>query len=126
LSRDIVRRVKEGSASLGVLWDATSLEGLKAVSYRADQLAVVTHASHPLASRKRCSFEQTLDYEHIGLQASSAVNVMLSRAAALAGRQIAYRTQVSNFQAALRVWRLTSAFPSSHGKWWPPRQEHSA
>lgn len=103
LSRDIVRRVKERSASLGVLWDATDLEGLKAIPYRADHLAVVTHASHPLATRKRCSFEETLEYEHVGLQASSAVNVMLSRAAALAGKQLVYRTQVSNFQASLRV-----------------------
>lgn len=102
-SRDIVRRVKEGSALLGVLWDATDLDGLKAVAYRADQLAVVTHASHPLASRKRCSFSETLEYEHIGLQAPSAVNVMLARAAAMVGKQIVYRTQVSNFQASLRV-----------------------
>ncbi|MEO8022360.1 LysR family transcriptional regulator [Polaromonas sp.] len=102
-SRDIVRRVKEGSAVLGVLWDATDLDGLRSVAYRADQLAVVTHISHPLASRKRCSFADTLEYEHIGLQAPSAVNVMLARTAAVAGKQIVYRTQVSNFQASLRV-----------------------
>jgi DNA-binding transcriptional LysR family regulator len=102
-SRDIVRRVKEGSAPLGVLWDATELDGLKALPYRSDQLAVVAHVSHPLASRKRCGFADTLAYEHIGLQSPSAVNVMLARAAAMAGRQIVYRTQVSNFQASLRV-----------------------
>ncbi|HEY8356600.1 MAG TPA: LysR family transcriptional regulator, partial [Ramlibacter sp.] len=97
MSREIVRRIKEGSASLGVLWDATDLEGLQHASYRSDRLAVVVHPSHPLARRKRCQFHETLEYEHVGVQASSAVRVMLARAAALAGRTINYRTQVSNF-----------------------------
>lgn len=105
LSRDIVRRVKEGSASLGVLWDATNLEGLKTTAYRSDHLAVAAHPGHPLAARKRCAFHDTLGYEHVGVQVSSAVNVMLTRAAAMAGRQIIYRSQVSNFEAALRVVR---------------------
>lgn len=105
LSRDIVRRIKEGSASLGVLWDGTPLDGLRKAPYRSDQLAVVVNAEHPLASRRRCAFAETLEYEHVGLQASSAVNVMLARAAALAGKPLRYRTQVSNFEASLRVVR---------------------
>jgi DNA-binding transcriptional LysR family regulator len=105
LSRDIIRRVKEGSASLGVLWDASDMQGLKMVPYRIDNLAVVTHPGHPLASRAKCLFEETLDFDHVGLQASSAVNSMLLRAAAVAGKPISYRTQVSNFEASLRVVR---------------------
>ncbi|HEX7891790.1 MAG TPA: LysR family transcriptional regulator [Ramlibacter sp.] len=103
LSRDIVRRVKEGSASVGVLWDATNLEGLKTVAYRSDHLAAVVYPTHPLAARKRCAFEDTLDHEHVGLEASGAVNVMLARAAALAGKRLVYRSTVSNFEAAIRV-----------------------
>jgi DNA-binding transcriptional LysR family regulator len=105
LSRDIVRRVKEGSASLGVLWDASNLEGLRSAPYRMDHLAVVAHPTHPLAGRKRCAFEETLEHEHVGLQASSAVNVMLARAAAIAGKRLMYRSTVSNFEASLRVVR---------------------
>ncbi|TFY99807.1 LysR family transcriptional regulator [Ramlibacter rhizophilus] len=103
LSRDIVRRIREGSASLGVLWDASKLDGLQSAPYRADHLAVVVHPHHPLASRRRCRFEDTLDHQHVGLQASSAVNRMLERAAAVAGKRMAYRSTVSNFEAALRV-----------------------
>jgi len=103
LSRAIARRLTEGSASLGVLWDASNLEGLKKAPYRVDHLTVVVPPDHPLAARKRCAFEETLDYEHVGLQPSTAVNVMLSRAAALVGKQLNYRTQVSNFEATLRV-----------------------
>lgn len=104
-SRDIVRRVKEGSAAVGILWDATDLQGLQSSPYRSDQLAAVAHESHPLAKRKRCAFEETLAYEHVGLEASSAVNVVLARAAAIAGQRVRYRAQVSNFEAALRVVR---------------------
>jgi DNA-binding transcriptional LysR family regulator len=105
LSRDIVRRIKEGGASIGVLWDATNLEGLKHAPYRSDHLAVVVAPSHPLAKRKRCLFQDTLAYEHVGVQASSAVSVMLARAAALVDRTVNYRTQVSNFESSLRVVR---------------------
>jgi DNA-binding transcriptional LysR family regulator len=104
-SRGIVRRIREGSASIGVLWDAGELEGLHIAPYRTDHLAVVVHPSHPLARRKRCGFEETLDHQHVGLEASSAVNVMLARAAAIAGKRLAYRSTVSNFEAALRVVR---------------------
>lgn len=105
LSSAVVRRVKEGSASLGVLWDATDLQGLASVPYRSDQLAAVLHPFHPLATRKRCSFDETLVYDHVGLSASTAVNLMLSRAAAVAGKEVAYRAQVSTFEGALRAVR---------------------
>lgn len=105
LSDAVVRRVREGSASLGVLWDATELHGLNSVPYRTDQLAAVVHTSHPLARRKRCTFAETLAYEHVGLAASTAVNRMLTRSAAKVGREIVYRAQVSNFEAAMRVVR---------------------
>lgn len=105
LGRDIARSVREGNASLGILWDATDLSGLQTTPYRTDHLAVVVHASHPLAARESCRFEQTLDYEHVGLEASSAVIMMLDRAAALAHKRVNYRSTVSNFEAALRVVR---------------------
>lgn len=105
LSSTIVRRLKDGSATLGVLWNASAGEGLPQVPYRRDHLAVVVHAEHPLAGSKRCWFADTLAYEHVGLQSSTAVNSMLLRAAAMAGRPLHYRTQVSNFEATLRVVR---------------------
>ena len=105
LSRDIVRQLREGGATVGILWDAADLEGLASTPYRLDHLSVVAHASHPLASKKRCTFEATLDYEHVGLEASAAVNLMLARAAAIAGKRMVYRATVSNFEASLRVVR---------------------
>ena len=102
-SRDLVRQLREGSASVGVCWDSVDFEGLQHRPYRRDRLALAVHPEHPLAHRKSLRFEQTLDHEHVGLQPSTAVHTMLQRAAARAGRTVSYRVIVSNFDAAFRV-----------------------
>lgn len=105
LSRDLVRAIREGSASLGVCWDAADLEGLQTRPYRSDRLAIVAHPSHPLAQRSDCCFADTLGYDHVGLPASTAVHTMLARAAAIIGQPLTYRAVVSTFDAALRCVR---------------------
>jgi DNA-binding transcriptional LysR family regulator len=105
VSPEIVRGVRDGTASLGVCWDAANLVGLQSRPYRSDHLCMVVPANHPLAGRKSLRFEQTLDYEHVSLPVNSAVQVMLQRAAARLGRMLIHRVIVSNFEAALRVVR---------------------
>ena len=101
-SRDLVRQVREGSVSVGVCWDNVDLTGLQYRPYRQDHLALAVHPEHPLALRKSLRFEQTLDYEHVGLPPSTAVHTMLQRAAARVGRTVSYRVMVSNFDSAFR------------------------
>jgi DNA-binding transcriptional LysR family regulator len=105
LSRDVVRGLKEGVASVGICWDAADFEGLESVPYHSDHLAVVVYPGHPLANRKRVLFEETLEHEYVGLPASTAVQVMLTRSAALSGKALTYRAIVSTFDAAMRVVR---------------------
>jgi len=105
VSPEIVRGVRDGTASLGVCWDAADLGGLQSRPYRSDHLCMVVPANHPLAGRKSLRFEQTLDYEHVSLSVNSAVQIMLRRAAARLGRTLIHRVIVSNFEAALRVVR---------------------
>lgn len=102
-SRDIVRIVLDGRAALGVCWDSVDFETLESRPYRKDQLALAVHADHPLAARDSLSFAETLEFEHVGLQANSAVHTTLQRAAAQAGASLVYRAIVSNFDAAFRV-----------------------
>lgn len=102
-SRDLVREVRDGNASLGVCWDHVDFEGLAQRPYRRDRLALAVYAGHSLAGRSSVRFEETLDVEHVGLPPSTAVHTMLQRAAARAGRTVSYRVIVSNFDAALRV-----------------------
>jgi len=105
LSSAMAGAVREGLAPLGVTWDAADLAGLKTRPYRSDHLAIVAHPSHPVARLKRCTFAQTLAWEHVGLPASSAVHTMLARAAAIHGTPLNYRAVVSTFDASLRCVR---------------------
>jgi len=102
-SRDLVRHLREGMASVGVCWDTVDLQGLQHRPYRRDRLALAVHPEHPFARRRSLRFEQTLDHEHVGLPPASAMHTMLTRAAARLGRSVSYRVVVSNFDAAFRV-----------------------
>jgi DNA-binding transcriptional LysR family regulator len=103
LSRDIVRAVQDARAAVGICWDSADFESLAHLPYGQDQLALAVHEGHPLAQHDAIAFAETLAYEHVGLQPTSAVNLMLQRAAAQAGGAILYRVIVSNFDAAFRV-----------------------
>lgn len=105
VSPEIVRGVREGHASLGVCWDAAEVGALHTLPYRRDTLCVAVPAGHPLAGRRSLRFEDTLDFEHVSLPINSAVQVMLQRRAAEAGRTLHHRVVVTNFEAALRVVR---------------------
>ena len=58
---------------------------------------------HPLAELDAVRFEDTLAYDHVGLQPSAAVTTLLARAAAQAGKTMRFRVVVSNFDSAFRV-----------------------
>lgn len=112
VSREVVRGLSQGSASLGICWDSphsVDLSALKTQPYRPDHLAVVVHPAHPLAHRAQLHFAETLDYEHVSLPVASAVQVMLQRAAAALGKTMVQRVVVSNFETALRVVRAQLA-----------------
>ena len=104
-SKDVVRCVRDGSASIGIFWDAIDHEGLRTRHYSEDHLAVVTYEGHPLASLDSVSFEQTLDFDHVTLPSTTSVQAMLNRAAAIIGKPMNCRSVVSTFDAALRVVR---------------------
>lgn len=102
-SHEVIRGIHEGMAAIGICWDVANFGGLRTLPYRSDHLSVVTPAGHPLASRPSVTFQETLDYEHVGMPSASAVLIMLRRAASIAGQELPLRVTVSNFDAAFRV-----------------------
>ena len=103
VSAEIVHSVAEGGADIGVLWDAAELGGLHQRPYRCDHLQVALPASHPLARRKRLHFAETLDQVSIGVAPGGMADTMLRRQAALLGRTLNQRIQVSSLEAACRI-----------------------
>ncbi|WP_312415548.1 LysR family transcriptional regulator [Comamonas sp.] len=106
VSPDVVRGVREGRAAMGICWDAADLSGLQTQPYGSDHLAIAAHKSHPIARMAQSAavhFSDVLDYEHVSMPALSAVQILLTRAAAQEGKALRHRVHVSNFDAALRV-----------------------
>lgn len=102
-SADIVRGLQEGAADLGVLWDQADLRGLHTLPYRGDHLCVAMAPDHPLARRNALRFDETLDQDSVGVSTAGLMDRMLRRQAALAGRTLAHRIQVSSLDAACRI-----------------------
>lgn len=103
VTSELLRSMREGSSAIGVCWNHTDLGDLQQLPYRKDRLALAVHREHPLAVHDELRYEDTLDYEHVGMRPDSAVVIMLQRAAAQVGRSVRYRVLVSNFDAAFRV-----------------------
>ena len=103
VSKDIVALVRDGVMSLGVCWSQVDLGGLESRPYRQDELVLAVPQGHPLAAQPALLFEDTLDFEHVGLPPSTAVSTLLHRCAVKAGKPLRYRAVVSNFDAAFRV-----------------------
>lgn len=103
VSSEIVRGVRDGSADFGVCWEAGDLQGLHTAHYRSDHACVIVPRAHPLARRKTVRFAEALDYETVGVVPGSIMDTMLRRYAAIAGKSLAHRVQVSTFDAACRI-----------------------
>jgi len=103
ISHEVVSGVREGAAELGVMWDTVDSGGLRTAPYRQDHLCVAAHPGHRFARRKRIRFADTLDEPSIGLAIGGTMDALLRRQAALLGRTLAHRIQVSSLDAACRI-----------------------
>jgi DNA-binding transcriptional LysR family regulator len=103
LSHDIVRSVSNGTADIGIVADTTSTHGLEVRPYRKYRHVVATSVSHPLAHRNTVSFEETLDYDYVGLVEASAMHGFLVQAATDINRSLQIRIQVGSFEALCRM-----------------------
>jgi DNA-binding transcriptional LysR family regulator len=102
-SVEIVRGLHEGSADLGVLWDAGDLQGLQLEPYRSDHLCVAMTPVHRFARRPGLRFEDTLEEVSVGVVPGGLMDRLLQRQAALLGRLMTHRIQVSSIDAACRI-----------------------
>lgn len=103
VSAEIVRALREGSADVGVLWDATDTGGLHAAPYRRDHLCLAMPLGHRWAGRRRIHFAEALDEVIVGVAPGGMMDLMLRREAARLGRVPAWQIQVSSMDAAARI-----------------------
>lgn len=102
-SANIVQAVAEGRADVGIVADTVALGELETFPFRVDRLVLVTAPGHPLATRRRVAFTETLDEPFVGLGEGSALQDHLATHAARLGRRPSYRVRVRNFDAICRM-----------------------
>jgi DNA-binding transcriptional LysR family regulator len=95
----IMRSVAEGTADVGIITMATYHQDLEFFPYHSDQLVVITPKDHPLSQKKSVSFQETLDFDLVGLTVGSALHNQILRAAQELGRTAKLRIQVNSFDA---------------------------
>jgi DNA-binding transcriptional LysR family regulator len=105
LSTEVVRAVQEGAADLGICNTGVLTPGheLQLRPYRQDQLVLIVPRRHALARRKSVAFEETLDFDHVGLHSNSSVYLAMRDAAAACGRTIKLRIHVTGLDAMCRM-----------------------
>lgn len=104
LSTEVIRAVQEGAADLGICnVGAVAAHELQALPYRRDELVLIVPRGHALAQHEALAFEDTLDFDHVGLHSNSSIYLAMREAAAAAGRTIRLRIHVTGLDAMCRM-----------------------
>ncbi len=102
-SAEVVRGVEEGVAEIGICSADAGTRGLARYSYRNDRLVIVVPQDHPLAGSTEVFFSDTLDYDHVGLFATSSIYLRSQYAAQQIGKSLRLRVHVPGFDAVCRM-----------------------
>lgn len=99
VSTAIIRGVEDNTADIGIFTQVPHGDNIEVYPFRNDELVLIVPQGHPLAGRASVKFEDTLDYEYVGLHVGSSLNFQLVRAASDLGRSLKLRIQVSGYDA---------------------------
>jgi DNA-binding transcriptional LysR family regulator len=101
-SMEIVNAVRQGNTDIGIAAGYVGTDGLEVFPYRRDRLVLAASQNHKLAKRRTISFDQTLEFDYIGVEAT-AIQSFLIRAADDLHRSLKVRIQVGNFEELCRM-----------------------
>lgn len=100
ISTAILKAVAENTADVGIFSGTPEEDyGVEIYPYREDTLVLVVPDGHPLHDRSGFCFTDALEYDFVGLHRGSAINRVLTNAAADARRGLRLKVQVTGFDA---------------------------
>lgn len=102
LSLEVVRRVAEGRADIGIFAASVEPGRLECFPFREDLLVVVMAPSHPLAKAKAIHFEAVLEEDFITLDRQAAIQTFLAEQAQRLGKTMRIRVETRSFDAICR------------------------
>jgi DNA-binding transcriptional LysR family regulator len=100
VSTAVAKAVAENAVHLGILTlGSPHGQDLETLPYRLDELVLITPNRHPLADKQSVSFEETLDFDYVGLHSGSSINLQLLEAASELHKRIVLRIEVTTYDA---------------------------
>jgi DNA-binding transcriptional LysR family regulator len=103
-SPDIMRIVAAGRADVGIVAGAIEPEmQLETFPFAQNVLVLITPKRHPLVGKRRVAFADTLNYEYVGLDNSSALQSFVNRQAERLGKQLKVRVRLSSFDVICQM-----------------------
>jgi len=103
ISDEILRALREENADIGIIGTLVTPHELQVFPYMIDHLVVVAPRGHALASASQVWFEEALDFDYIGVNASHSMHVFLSRQSNQAGKPFKLRASVRGWYEVSRL-----------------------
>ncbi|HRO82871.1 MAG TPA: LysR substrate-binding domain-containing protein, partial [Alicycliphilus denitrificans] len=95
----VAQSVAENAADVGILNHGSYGERVALLPYREDELVLIVPAGHALARRRRVRLADALPCDFVGMHPGSAINNLLTRAAAELEMPLRLRMQVTSYDA---------------------------
>lgn len=99
ISAVVTKAVIENIADIGIFTASANDHRLQVFPYHSDELVLIAPEDHPLASHSAISFEETLDFDYVGLHSGSALNLQLTKVATELDRTMKMAIRVTSFDA---------------------------
>ena len=103
ISQDVINAVQSGSADIGILSNGLHTDDLEVLPYFRDDVVLVTSLQHPLASRQIIAFEESLDYDFVGIPGARWVDAFLSGSRSETDKPMRLRAQGGSYEAVCRM-----------------------
>jgi DNA-binding transcriptional LysR family regulator len=88
---------------IGIVAGTVDAGRLTTFPFRTDRFVLIVAPDHPLAQRSKIDFVDTLDYDFVGLDRSSAAQRFFADKAGRLGRTLRLRVQLRSFDAVCRL-----------------------
>lgn len=103
ISTGVLKAISGSQGEIGIFDSGIPTPDLHILPYRDDPLAVVVPRDHPLAGRASLRFAEIVDYDLVGLQTGSSIDMLAARAASELGRSLKLRIRMTGFDALCRM-----------------------
>ena len=102
-SLDIANAIATGAADLGFAAEHALPDSVERFLFSEDRLMLVASRRSDLANRRQIDFAEVIGRDYVGLTASTALQIHISRHAARLGARLRFRARLRDFDAICQM-----------------------